>query len=45
MNIYFACSLTGGRNDESIYQVIITYLINLGYHVPTALYTQKGGMF
>ena len=36
MNIYFACSLTGGRNDESIYQVIITYLINLGYHVPTA---------
>ncbi len=36
MNIYFACSLTGGRNDESIYQGIITYLINSGHHVPTA---------
>jgi len=36
MNIYFACSLTGGRDDESIYQIIVTHLINSGHQVPTA---------
>lgn len=36
MNIYFACSITGGRNDEKHYQAIVQSLIKVGHHVPTA---------
>ena len=36
MNIYFSCSLTGGRNDEAIYSVIVNHLLALGHEVPTA---------
>lgn len=36
MNIYFACSITGGRRDERNYQNIVHYLIKCGHHVPTA---------
>ena len=36
MNIYFACSITGGRNDESIYQTIVDTLVAGGHNVPTA---------
>jgi len=36
MNIYFACSLTGGRGFESIYQSIVKDLLENGYNVPTA---------
>ena len=36
MNIYFSCSITGGRKDEHIYQRIVNYLIENGHDVPTA---------
>jgi nucleoside 2-deoxyribosyltransferase len=37
MNIYFACSITGGREDEPIYQKIVAALQADGHEVPTAL--------
>lgn len=37
MNIYFACSITGGRDDEPVYQQIVTALQSDGHTVPTAL--------
>jgi hypothetical protein len=37
MNIYFACSITGGRQDELIYQILVATLQEYGHHVPTAL--------
>jgi nucleoside 2-deoxyribosyltransferase len=36
MNIYFSCSLTGGREDESVYQQIVAHLLGNGHSVPTA---------
>jgi nucleoside 2-deoxyribosyltransferase len=36
MNIYFACSITGGRDFESIYQAITSALHSDGHEVPTA---------
>ena len=36
MNIYFACSITGGRSFESIYQEITRALLEDGHDVPTA---------
>lgn len=36
MNIYFACSITGGREDESIYQQLVEKMLEDGHHVPTA---------
>jgi len=36
MNIYFSCSLTGGRADQSTYELIVEHLIQLGHDVPTA---------
>ena len=36
MNIYFACSITGGRQDEQIYQAIVQALLNGDHEVPTA---------
>jgi nucleoside 2-deoxyribosyltransferase len=36
MNIYFSCSITGGRNDQQIYQKIVDRLVELGHEVPTA---------
>lgn len=35
MNIYFACSLTGGREYEGIYATIVDHLISRGHVVPT----------
>ena len=37
MNIYFACSITGGRSDERVYQQIVAALQSDGHEVPTAL--------
>ena len=37
MNIYFACSITGGREDEPVYQEIVAILQAEGHEVPTAL--------
>lgn len=36
MNIYFACSLTGGRADEDVYARIVDHLLSKGHEVPTA---------
>jgi 2'-deoxynucleoside 5'-phosphate N-hydrolase len=37
MNVYFACSITGGRQDELVYQKLVAALQEYGHHVPTAL--------
>lgn len=36
MNIYFSCSITGGRNEERIYQQMVKTLLDWGHEVPTA---------
>jgi len=36
MNIYFACSITGGREYERIYQDLTTALLADGHTIPTA---------
>lgn len=36
VNLYFACSLTGGRGDEGIYAHIVDHLLATGHEVPTA---------
>ena len=36
MNIYFACSITGGRDFERVYQEIVRTLADAGHVVPTA---------
>ncbi|MBT3189134.1 MAG: deoxyribonucleoside 5'-monophosphate N-glycosidase [Anaerolineae bacterium] len=36
MKIYFACSITGGREYEKNYQAITRFLLDGGYEVPTA---------
>jgi nucleoside 2-deoxyribosyltransferase len=36
MNIYFSCSITGGRQDEIAYQAIVDTLLADGHEVPTA---------
>lgn len=36
MNIYFSCSITGGRKDQLDYHAIVQYLLALGHEVPTA---------
>jgi nucleoside 2-deoxyribosyltransferase len=36
VNVYFSCSLTGGREDERIYGHIVDHLLSLGHEVPTA---------
>jgi nucleoside 2-deoxyribosyltransferase len=36
MNVYFSCSLTGGRDDEAAYGRIVDHLLAQGHEVPTA---------
>lgn len=36
MNIYFSCSITGGRSDQAVYQKIVEFLVDHGHEVPTA---------
>ena len=36
MNVYFSCSLTGGRSDEQAYRSIVAHLLERGHDVPTA---------
>ncbi|HEY9153015.1 MAG TPA: nucleoside 2-deoxyribosyltransferase [Anaerolineales bacterium] len=36
MNIYFACSITGGREFERVYQELTAALVMGGHDVPTA---------
>ena len=42
MNIYFACSITGGRDFESVYQVITRSLAEDRHEVPTAHLAESG---
>jgi hypothetical protein len=42
MNIYFACSITGGREFESVYQEIVGALTGNGHEVPTAHLAESG---
>lgn len=42
MNIYFACSITGGREFESVYQMIVSALTEAGHEVPTAHLAESG---
>jgi nucleoside 2-deoxyribosyltransferase len=36
MNIYFSCSITGGRQDQLVYHAIVDTLLKEGHQVPTA---------
>lgn len=36
MNIYFSCSITGGRSDQDVYAAIVNALLAEGHEVPTA---------
>ena len=36
MNVYFSCSITGGRNEEKTYQAIVNAMLSWGHIVPTA---------
>jgi nucleoside 2-deoxyribosyltransferase len=36
LNIYFACSITGGREFEPVFQAIVESLLADGHEVPTA---------
>jgi len=40
MNIYFSCSITGGRQDQNAYAAIVEYLLQQGHEVPTAHLSQ-----
>lgn len=42
MNIYFACSITGGRDFESVYQTITKALAEDHHEVPTAHLAETG---
>ncbi len=41
MNIFFSCSITGGRDDQHVYQAIIDYLKHSGHTLPTAHLAQE----
>lgn len=42
MNIYFACSITGGREFEPVYQAIVRALMEDRHEVPTAHLAESG---
>lgn len=42
MNIYFACSITGGREFETVYQSIVRALTEAAHDVPTAHLAEPG---
>lgn len=41
MNIYFACSITGGREFEAAYQQIVAALLGDGHEIPTSHLAQS----
>ncbi len=41
MNIYFACSITGGREFEAAYQEIVAALMADGHEIPTSHLAQS----
>ena len=42
MKVYFACSITGGREDEGLYQHLVGFLLSIGIDVPTAHIAETG---
>ena len=42
MNIYFACSITGGREFEGVYQELMAALLADGHEIPTAHLADSG---
>jgi hypothetical protein len=42
MQVYFSCSITGGRDDQKIYAEIVKYLEQQDWTVPTAHLAQAG---
>lgn len=42
MNIYFACSITGGRDFEPVYQDLTAALLADGHEIPTAHLADSG---
>ncbi len=44
MNIYFSCSLTGGRNDQPVYAALVDWMLAHGHTVPTAHLARPGVM-
>ena len=44
MNIYFACSITGGREFEAVYQEIVAALTADGHEIPTSHLAQSDVM-
>jgi len=44
MNIYFACSITGGREFEAAYQEIVAALTAEGHKIPTSHLVQSDVM-
>jgi nucleoside 2-deoxyribosyltransferase len=44
MNLYFSCSLTGGRADQPIYAALVDALLAQGHTVPTAALAHPGIM-
>jgi nucleoside 2-deoxyribosyltransferase len=44
MNIYFACSITGGREFEADYQEIVSALTADGHEIPTSHLAQSDVM-
>ena len=44
MNIYFACSITGGREFEGVYQEIVSALTDDGHLIPTSHLVQSDVM-
>lgn len=42
MNIYFACSITAGRQFEEVYQAIVRALVEDNHLVPTAHLAESG---
>lgn len=42
MNIYFACSITGGRQDEHTFGHLVDVLLGDGHQVPTAHIARSG---
>jgi nucleoside 2-deoxyribosyltransferase len=42
MKIYFSCSITGGRADEKVYQLLVSEMLHSGIEVPTAQLSESG---
>jgi nucleoside 2-deoxyribosyltransferase len=42
MKVYFACSISGGRKDEKVYQHLVSRLLEFGLEIPTAHIAETG---